>query len=104
MIRQFDVFRNPLRPGREQRPFVLVVQHALFDDLPTRVVVPLVFRNAITIQPRLNAQFRIGDADVHISPTEPFALAIRFLRAPLANLREERDRIIAALDLVFTGV
>ena len=104
MIRQFDVFRNPLRAGREQRPYVLAIQHVFFDNLPTRVVVPLTTSAAIKVMPRLNPAFKISGQILHLSPTEPFALAVRYLRAPVANLQADRDRIIAALDLVFTGI
>jgi len=104
MIRQFDVFRNPLKAGREQRPYVITIQHPFLDDLPTRVVVPLVTRTAITVQGRLNPAFRILGQEVHLSPTEPLSLSLRYLRNPVINLDADRDRIVAALDLVFTGI
>lgn len=104
MIRQFDVFRNPLKAGREQRPFVVIIQHVFFDDLPTRVVVPLVLGTAIHMQPRLNPVFKVLGRSVHLSPTEPFALSLRHLSNPIANLAATRDHIVAALDLVFTGI
>ena len=103
-IRQFDVFGNPLRGSREQRPYVLVIQHALWDRLPTRVVMPLVVKSALEFQPRLNPMFEIRGQRLHLSPTEPFALPIRHLREAAQNLSRERDRIVAALDLVFTGI
>ncbi|MBS0471553.1 MAG: CcdB family protein [Proteobacteria bacterium] len=105
MIRQFDVFRNPSKTDRAQRPFVVTIQHVFFDDMPTRVVVPLVLDGAIdAMPPRLNPAFRISGKTVHLSPTEPFALSLRFLKNAVANLEAERDRIVAALDLVFTGI
>jgi toxin CcdB len=105
MIRQFDVFPNPSKSGREQRPFVLTIQHVFFDDLPTRVVVPLVVSGAIKgMLPRLNPAFRILGETVHLSPTEPFALRLRFLRNAVANLDSEHDRIAAALDMVIAGI
>jgi toxin CcdB len=104
MIRQFDVLRNPLRSGRDERPFVIVVQHVFFDDLPTRVVVPLMTASALKAQPRLNPAFKVLGQSVHLSPTELFSLLLRHLRNPIANLGADRDRIVAALDLVFTGI
>lgn len=104
MTRQFDVFRNPLKSGLEHRPYVVVIQHVFFDDLPTRVAVPLMTGTAIHMQPRLNPVFKILGQSLHLSPTEPFALSLRYLRNPVANLQAERDRIVAALDLVFTGI
>ncbi|HXC55330.1 MAG TPA: CcdB family protein [Rhizomicrobium sp.] len=104
MTRQFDVFRNPLRSGRDQRPYVLAIQHVFLDGLPTRVVVPLVTEGAIHMLPRLNPSLTVLGQRLHLSPTEPFALALRYLRKPVAHLSLERDRIVAALDLVFTGI
>ncbi len=104
MIHQFDVFRNPLKAGRDQRPYVVAIQHPFLDHLPTRVVVPLVIRAAITMQERLNPVFRILGHELHLSPTEPLSLSLRYLRNPVANLGEDRERIMAALDLVFTGI
>ena len=104
MIRQFDVVRNPLKSGRDERPYVIVIQHAFLDDLPTRVVVPLTTASALRAQPRLNPAFKILGQSVRLSPTEPFSLLLRHLRNPVASLASERDRIVAALDLVFTGI
>ena len=104
MIRQFDVYRNPLRGSRDVRPYVLAIQHLFWDPLPTRVVMPLVTRATLDFQPRLNPAFEIGGQTVYLSPTEPIAMSTRFLREPVANLAQARDRIIGALDLVFTGV
>jgi toxin CcdB len=93
-----------LRSGREQRPFLLVVQHAFFDDRPTRVVVPLVVPSAIRPELRLNPLVNVLHQNYYLSPTEMIAIALKFLRTPIANLADERDRIVAALDLVFTGI
>ncbi len=104
MTRPFDVYRNPVRAGREYRPFVLVLQHAFFDELPTRVVVPLILPASLQMQPRLNPAFIVRGQAVHLSPTEPFSLPLRLLRDFVANLEQERHRIVGALDLVFTGI
>ena len=104
MTRQFDVYRNPLRSGRELRPFVLAIQRQFWDPLPTCVVMPLVVKAALDFQPRLNPAFKIEGQTLYLSPTEPLTLPTRLLRGPVANLEQERYRIVAALDLVFTGV
>lgn len=104
MSRQFDVFENPARNGREQRPYLIVVQHDFFDDRPTRVVVPLVTATAIRPELRLNPIVTVLRENYIVSPTEMVTISVRFLRDPIANLEAERDRIVAALDLVFTGL
>ncbi len=104
MSRQFDVFRNPLRAGRDQRPYLVVVQHAMFEDRPSRVVVPLVMTNAIHPDGRLNPIVKVLTQSFYLSPTEMFTISLKYLRSPVANLGTDRDRIVAALDLVFTGI
>ncbi|HEX2592766.1 MAG TPA: CcdB family protein [Rhizomicrobium sp.] len=103
-IEQFDVFHNPLRGGRDQRPYVITIQHLFLRDLPTCVIVPLVVPEALHIQPRLNPALDVNGRKLHLSPTEPFALSTRLLSKPIANLAADRDRIVAALDMVFTGI
>ena len=104
MTRQFDVMHNPMRTGRESRPYVLVIQHDFLDELRTRVVVPLVVPSAMRMQSRLNPELDVLGQKLYLSPAEPFSLPTRLLRGPVANLEHERYRIVAALDLVFTGI
>lgn len=104
MIRQFDVFRNPLKGGHRDRPYIVVVQHAFFDDQPTRIIVPLVLASAVRPQPRLNPAVTVEGTALYFSPTEMFSLSYNFLRTKVANLEADRDKLIAAIDLVFTGI
>ena len=104
MTRQFDVYRNPLRGGREERPFVVVIQHDFLADRPSRVVVPLVVARAMQPERRMNPLLEVLDQSYYLSPTETVTLPVRQLREQVDNLGRERDRIVAALDMLFTGV
>jgi toxin CcdB len=104
MIRQFDVFSNPSRRGSEERPFVVVVQSSLLDEVATRVCVPLIVERFLEPTNRLNPLFDIKQRKFYLHPVEIVTIPLRLLRTPVANLEEYRDRIIAALDLVFTGI
>lgn len=105
MIRQHDVFRNPLRAARDAKPFVVNVQHHLIDRLGTRIVAPLVPWRAVADQPRLYPAIRlVGQCILYFDPTDLMTVPLRLLRDPVANLEADRDRIVAALDLVFTGI
>jgi toxin CcdB len=104
MSRQFDIYPNPSRAGREDRPFVIVVQHPFFDDMPTRVVGPLVVIGAMRPRLRLNPVVTVENRDFYFSPTELATISLKYLRNPIANLEADRDRIVAAIDLVFTGI
>ena len=104
MSHQFDVFPNPLRAGREHRPYLVDVQHPFFEERATRIVAPLVIAAAILPHDRLNPVVTVQRKDLHFSPTEMFTISLRNLRNPVANLSADRDRLIAAIDLVFTGI
>jgi hypothetical protein len=104
MIRQFDVFPNPLKGGRRERPFVVSLQHYSLDHYPTRIVAPLVVDGAVVPMGRMTPLFEVERQKLRLSLTEIVTLPIRFLKPPVANLESERDRIVAALDLVFIGI
>jgi toxin CcdB len=104
MIRQFDVFSNPSRRGTEERPYVVVVQSGFLDDVGTRVCVSLIAERFLKPTNRLNPAFDIKRQKFYFLPVEIMTIPDRLLRTRVANLEEYRDRIIAALDLVVTGI
>jgi toxin CcdB len=103
MIRQFDVFATPLRRGREERPYLVVVQSDRFAML-SRICAPLVAERFLKPDGRLNPLVVVAGQRCFLHPVELVTLPIHALRSPLANLEADRHRIIAALDLVFTGI
>ena len=104
MNRQFDVYASPLKAGRDERPFLIDIQHHFLADRPSRVVAPLVVTSAIRPEPRLNPQLTVMGKRYYFSPTEIFTLSAKFLRSPVANLESERERILVALDLMVLGI
>lgn len=104
MIRQFDVVRNPLVIGRTDRPYLTCIQHLLYEHMTTRVMAALVTPDAIKPVPRLNPEFQILDLRLYLMPMDITTIPLRRLGPPLANLEADRERIIAALDLVVTGI
>jgi len=103
---QFRVYQNPRATGRERIPFVLDVQSDMVDLLPTRMVIPLVRDRMFPARrvPRLNPGFSINGQAVVLSPAEMGAVAASALHEPLADLSTQRSEIIAALDVLFTGI
>jgi toxin CcdB len=100
---QFDVFRNP-RGG--VFPFLVDVQADLLSDLATRVVVPLAPAARWESKPltRLNPIMRIRGVDHVLVFQELAAIPRSALKPAVGSLRTHRDEIIAALDLLFTGI
>jgi len=102
---QFDVYLNPNTATRKVIPYLLDVQTELLDTLATRVVVPLVVAEEMGLSARhLNPQFKVKGTAVVMSTAELAGVSNRLLRDKVASLKTKRDEIIAALDLLFTGI
>ena len=102
---QFDVYLNPNAATRKAIPFLLDVQTDLLDTLATRVVVPLVLAEEMGLAAKhLNPQFKIKGVAVVMSTAELAGVPNRSLGDKIATLKSKRDEIIAALDLLFTGI
>lgn len=102
---QFDVYLNPNTETCSVIPYLLDVQADLLDTLATRVVVPLILAEEMGLAAKqLNPQFRIKGVTVVMSTAELAGVSNRSLGEKVASLKNKRDEIIAALDLLFTGI
>jgi len=102
---QFDVYLNTNPVTRKSIPYLLDVQADLLDTLATRVVVPLVMDEEMGLAAkRLNPKFKIKGVSVVMSTAELAGIPNRLLGDKVASLKNKRDEIIAALDLLFTGI
>jgi len=103
---QFDVYRNPNPASRSRIPYLLDVQSELLDSLATRVVVPLCRPEVLGSKPaeRLNPQFELEGRKVLMLTPELAGVPRKALGERVASLAAGRGDIIAALDLVFTGI
>lgn len=99
---QFDVFKNP-RGG--MYPLLLDVQTDVLGSLSTRIVVPLVlvkkYGKPIT---RLHPTATIRGAAYVLKFHDLAAVPAIVLVRPVDSLAHRRVELIAALDLLFTGV
>jgi toxin CcdB len=103
-MKQFDVVANPFSRSRERQPLLVALQcDLLVRSLDTVVVAPLERASTGTFVDRLNPRVEVDG--------EPFVLIAQELvtvrKSALGNARgsvgAERDTIIAALDVLFTG-
>lgn len=102
---QFDVYLNPNAATRKSIPYLLDVQADLLDTLATRVVVPLVLAEEMGLAAKhLNPQFKIKGVAVVMSTAELAGVPNRSLGDKVTTLKSKRDEIIAALDILFTGI
>lgn len=102
---QFDVYRNANPQTCLEIPYLLDVQSDLLDPLATRVVVPLVLATEMNKPAKkLNPQFKIEDKTVVMSTAELAGISHRTLGDKVGTFKEQRAEIVAALDLLFTGI
>ncbi|MFM9978795.1 MAG: CcdB family protein [Sphingomonadaceae bacterium] len=96
---RFDVFRGVDEPG-----YLLDCQADILSGYGTRVVVPLLALDERPKLARLNPVFAIDDGTFVMMTQIIFAIPEQELGRPVASLREEQDRIMAALDMLLTGI
>ena len=103
---QFTVYRNLDRASQKRVPFLLDVQCELLSDLSTRMVVPIY--PATYLKGRflktLNPVFRINGRNHVMATPEMAGIPRKALGQPVADLSAQRATIIAALDLLITGI
>jgi len=100
---QFDLHRNP-RGGTY--PFVLDVQADLLAKLATRVVVPLISAKRYGAKPItvLNPTMTFNGTAYVLLFQELAAVPPNALGEHVGSLAARRAELVAALDLLFTGV
>jgi toxin CcdB len=103
---QFDVYRNANPATRARIPYLLDVQSDLLDPLATRVVVPLARTNVVGGRPaeRLCPVFEVEGRKLVMLTPELAGVPLKVLGERAASLSGDRQAIIEALDLLFTGI
>jgi toxin CcdB len=98
---QFDVHR--LRPDYD---LVVNCQSDLLDHLPRRFVVPLLPEEDSGLRSvgRLTPVFEINGERLVLATVLAGSAPVKELGSPIASLADERDRIIAALDMLISGI
>lgn len=95
---QFDVYRA------KGEMLLVDCQSDLLDHLDTRFVVPLILAEATPApMPRLTPIFEINGRDYIMATQFAASYAKRELGRPVFNLDPERDRILAAIDMLTSG-
>jgi toxin CcdB len=103
-MKQFDVIDNPFPRSRERQPFLVALQSDLLvRTLDTVVVAPLEPAASGTFADRLNPRVDVKGQPFVLIAQELVTVRKGALGVPLASIASERDSIIAALDVLFTG-
>ena len=103
---QFAVHINTNAATKSNVPFLLDVQSDLIAQLGTRVVVPLYTKSAMQgkVLSTLMPIFEIENKKYVMVTPQLAGIAKKQLGAQIADLSAQRDEIIAALDLLITGI
>ena len=102
---QFMVFQNADAASRRRVPYLLSVQSDLIGDMRTCVVVPLIAPAraeiaATGLMPTLHVEGKPWVMDTPLLAGVPRQV----LGKPVADLSSERPTIMAALDLLISGI
>lgn len=103
---QFTVHRNPNPNTKTTYPLLLDIQSDLIADLHTQVVAPLCPASAMKgkLIKRLMPVFEIDGKQYAMLTPQLAGISKNQVGAKVADLVQHRDEIIAALDLLITGI
>jgi toxin CcdB len=103
-MKQFDLFANPFQRSRDRQPFLVALQNDLLSrNLDTVVVAPLETADSGKYADRLNPRVNVEDKAFMLIAQEIVTVRKSVLGRSCGSLAHERDNIVAALDLLFTG-
>jgi toxin CcdB len=103
-VKQFDILANPFPRSRERQPFLVALQSDLLTrSLDTMVVAPLEPAASSTFADRLNPRVDVDGSAFVVITQEVVTVRRSALGHPRASIAGERDKILSALDMLFTG-
>ncbi len=104
-MKQFTVYANPNAQSKKRFPYLLNVQTDLLDTLQTCVVAPLApcDKKAIAQITGLTPLLRVEGRDYLMLTPQIAGVHRRDLGKEVADISEQRDEIIAALDFLISG-
>lgn len=105
-MRQFDVFKNPNPRSARDVPLLVLVQHSLLEVLDTRLMAPLVPVAAVGKRPitRLNPTLKVKGETFVLLAQQLGTVRTSSLGKAVENLEQQRDVVLAAIDVVLSGV
>lgn len=107
MPQQFDVYRNPSAKTNKLWPYYMIIQNDYFNDLTTRIVVPIVSQKEIPLsQKRITPQVTVNNEGYYVFTPSLTFLDIKKIKETdfVCNISPSRDAIISALDAIITNI
>jgi len=101
---QFAVFRHP-QPGRDVHPLLVCLQSALAESMDSVVVAPLTPAYTLAVNSRrLLPEVVFAGERYRVLIPQMAAVLPRILREQVGDLGAYRGDLLAAIDLLFTGI
>jgi toxin CcdB len=104
VLRQFDLIENLNPASRRQYPFLVVLQHDRVSSIGSIVVAPLGEANPALAGARIHPSLELGSRRYVIFVEQLAAVPHRMLGPVVGSAEANRYAIVAALDLLFTGI
>ena len=103
---QFDVHANPVQAQRDDIPWCVDIQSDLLENLPTRLVVPLVAlaQMPAALPRRLCPVLQWNGESFVALPQMTAPFRVKDLGPSRGNLRPQANELVAAVDAVISGV
>jgi toxin CcdB len=102
---QFDVYANPSASATQGIPYVVVVQSDLLDALATRMTIPLAtIEFAAKAPDKLCPIVTVNGQRLRALAHYTAPLPTRSMRQLVGNLSAQSSALIAAVDVVLSGV
>ena len=104
MFKQFDVFRHP-NGGRGEHPFLVCLQSDIAHVANTVVIAPLVPAGGMSaLSLRVFPLVLLDEGAFRVLIPQLAAVPRGVLKSYVCNISRERASLLAALDLLFTGI
>jgi toxin CcdB len=101
---QFDIVENRDPAGRRRYPFLIVLQHDRVSSTTSVVVAPLVEDTSALARTRLHPQLVVAGRGYSVFVEDLAAIPKLTLGRVVGSAEPNRYAIVAALDLLFTGI
>jgi len=100
-VAQFDVYENANKNTNQHYPYLLEVQSDIFEDSNRAVYVPLVLAKTLKKPDKtFNPKFNVSGIDVRLFPLDIASASRNTVGSNVASVKNESDKVIAALDLL----
>lgn len=105
-MEQFALFKNPDKKSKSTYPYFLSVQSDLVSDLNSRLVIPLVPVTKLdaSAPEKLCPILEIASGKFALMTHQLTSIPASTLKNPIANFDHFSDEIIAAIDLLISGI